>query len=322
MKRTSISIPVSVELTNEKSWEKLDKKGTSFFVIRFHFQINERLLNETHKIGDWIGLYQSTKGMSAQHVESETTSIEQVHSLKSIENHLLENELLGEIAVDLVKSLELPNILKIGGSVKSKISSKLKDSYTLGTEILDSQKVTSTHSFEITNHYPPEETEAIVSVPVYRRKAADILLSYIDYLKVDYKRSPFGLRKKAKKQPPVIHPQKHNNIYKVGIPIATFYHWELQKNASKFMYEKDHETEVKDPSQITICEPVCTKEKFVEFPNVPSLYQIAKAAFPYKWIWRKSEENEWTEEDLKKIELDEVKDKTNGWYSLYGGKNR
>ena len=88
------------------------------------------------------------------------------------------------------------------------------------------------------------------------------------------------------------------------------------------MYEKDHETEVKDPSQITICEPVCTKEKFVEFPNVPSLYQIAKAAFPYKWIWRKSEENEWTEEDLKKIELDEVKDKTNGWYSLYGGKNR
>lgn len=114
MKRESISIPVSVELTNENSWEKLDKKGTSFFVVRFHFQLNERLLNETHKVGDWIGLYQSTKGMSAQHVTSETTNVEQIITSKSIENHFLESELLGEVAADLVKTIELPKILKIG----------------------------------------------------------------------------------------------------------------------------------------------------------------------------------------------------------------
>lgn len=320
MRKESISIPISLALTNERSWEKLDRKGTSFFIVRFHFQINERLLNEKHKIGDWIGLYQSTRGMSAQHVESETTSMEQIQSLRSIENHLLESESLDEVAFELVKNLELPQLLKIGLSVKGEISSRLKKSYATRQEISDSQKVTHTHSFEITNHYPSEETDAIVSVPVYRRRASDILLSYIDYLKVDYKRSPLGLRKKAKNSPSVDHPRKHTNRYKIGLPIATAYYWELQKNSSKFMYEKDHKTEVIDPSQIVICEPVCDREKVVEFPNVPTLYQISKAAFPRKWIWRKSEEREWTEEDLKSIELDEVKNKKYGWYSFYGNK--
>lgn len=318
MRRESISIPVSVALTNESSWEQLDNKGTSFFVVRFHFQLNEKILNDSHKVGDWIGLYQSTKGMSAQHVTSETTEVEQIISIKSIEKHLIESELLGEIASDLVANIELPKILKIGSSVKSRVSAKFKDAYTLGTEIQDSHKVTNSHTLEITNQYPAEETKAIVSVPVYRRRCLDIYLSYIDYLKVDYRRSPFGLRKKSKKYPPVTHPKKHSNIFKVGQPIATAYYWELQKNASKFMYEEEHKTEVKDPSKITICGPEETKEKYVEFPNVPTLYQIAKAAFPHKWIWRKSVTQDWTEEDLKAIELEEVKSLKNGWYNLYG----
>lgn len=227
--------------------------------------------------------------------------------------------MLGEIAADFVNKIELPKILKIESSIKSKISSRIKESYTLEKELLDSHKVTSSHTLEITNNYPAEETEAIVSVPVYRRRSVDILLSHVDYLKVDYKRSPFGLRKKAKKYPPVTHPKKHNNISQIGSPVATAYYWELQKNASKFMYEKEHKTEVVDPSQITICSPVSTKERFAEFPKVPTLYQIAKAAFPHKWIWRKSINNEWTEDDLNAIELEEVKKlKIGGWYSMYG----
>jgi hypothetical protein len=150
--------------------------------------------------------------MRTKHVTVETTELEQVISSKSIEKHFLESELLGEIAADLVNTIELPMILKIGSSVKSKISSKIKDSYALEKELLDSHKVTSSHTLEITNHYPAEETEAIVSVPVYRRRSVDILLSYVDYLKVEYKRSTFGLRKKSKKYPPITHPKKHNNV--------------------------------------------------------------------------------------------------------------
>lgn len=320
MRRELISIPFSVDLTEEKSWEQLDEKGTSFFVVRFHFQLNERLIDEPHKVGDWIGLYQSTKGMSATHVTSETTNVEQVISKKCIENHLIENELLGELASELVSKFELPKLFKLEASVKSKISSKLKDSYTEGTEISESQKITKTESISITNQYPPEETEAIVSVPVYKRRAIDILLAYIDFLKVDYRRPTFGLRKKSKKEPPV-DSNKHINVIKFGMPIATAYYWELMHNSSKFMYEKDHKVEVNDPSQITISGPICTEDKFVEFPDVPTLYQIAVAAFPHKWILRKSTSNEWTEETLKAIELDEVKGYgNNGWYKLYGNR--
>jgi len=318
MKRESISIPVSVDLTNEDAWERLDSKGTSFFVVRFHFQLNERPLVETHKVGDWIGFYQSTKGMSAKYVTSETTKIEHINSRKSIEKHLLESELLGEIATDLINTIELPKILKIEADVKSLISSRIKDCYTLESELLDSHKVTNFHTLVITNQYPAEETEAIVSVPVYRKRSVDIFLSYVDYLRVDYKRSTFGLRKRSKKFPPVTHPKKHNNIYKIGHPVATAYYWELQKNASKFMYENEHKTEVADPSQITICSPVSTKEGFVEFPKIPTLYQIARVAFPHKWIWRKSTNKEWTEDDLKAIELEEVKKLKKGWFSMFG----
>lgn len=321
MKKETITIPVSVGLADEESWEKLDDKNTTFFVIRFHFQLNERILNEHHKVGDWIGFYQSTKGMSAQHVKSETTEVEKIVSKRSIEKHFLENEVVNEIAVDLVKRLELPKMLNIGGSIKGAISEKMKQHYSSGQEILDSHKVTKTTSLEITNFYPSEETKAIVSVPVYRRRSVDILLSYIDYLRVEYRRTPFGLRKKSNKSPSVDRFGKHRNICKLGLPIATAYYWELQSKASKFMYEKDHKVEVEDPSQIKIFEPVCSKEKVVEFPEVPTLYQIATAAFPYKWIWRKSVSQSWTEEELKAIELDEVKNKKNGWYQIYGRKN-
>ncbi|MBN23850.1 MAG: hypothetical protein CL578_02240 [Alteromonadaceae bacterium] len=317
MKRESISIPMSIALTSESSWEKLNEKATSFFVMRFHFQLNEKIIDEPHKVGDWIGLYQSTKGMSAQHVRSETTEVEQVISTHSIEKHFLESEFLSELAVDLVQSFEIPKLLRFKSGVKSKVSDTVKKHLEKSVEILDSNKITKTEKLEITNFYPGEETKAIVSVPVYRKRAVEVILSYIDYLKVDYRRSPLGLRKKSDKSPKITNPKKHSNIHKLGLPIARAYFWELQKNSSKFMYEMEHQTEVKDPSQIKICEPDEIKEKFVEFPNVPSLYQIANAAFPRKWIWRKTPEKLWTEEELKLIELDEVASQGNGWYAKY-----
>ncbi|MEO1595639.1 MAG: hypothetical protein AAFS02_10405 [Pseudomonadota bacterium] len=317
MKRETISVPVSVALTDEQAWDGLDKRGTEFFVVRFHFQLNERLLDEKHQVGDWIGLYQSTKGMSAQHITSETTEVEQVVSSKCIESHLLCSETLAEIAAELAGEFKLPEILTVSSNIKESIARKLRRQYEIGVEVLDSQKTTRRVSFEIHNHYPADETKPIVSVPVYRRRAFDVLLGYIDFLRVEYRRSTMGLRKKCKRYPKVSDPHRHDNVRKVGMPIATVLYWELQSNSSKFMYEDDHQTEVRDPSQITLCAPQCDKTRFVEFPDVPTLYQIAKAAFPPKWIWRKSPANEWTEEELRAIEFDEVRATKTGWYRQY-----
>ncbi len=112
-------------------------------------------------------------------------------------------------------------------------------------------------------------------------------------------------------------PHRHPNRLKFGVPIATTYYWELLPKSSKFMFERDHKLEVPDPLKITICEPRSTKERFVEFPKVATLYQIANAAFPKKWIWRHSKKQNWTEEELKNLEIEEVRGKP-GWWELFG----
>jgi hypothetical protein len=81
------------------------------------------------------------------------------------------------------------------------------------------------------------------------------------------------------------------------------------------MIEKEHVIEVNDTEQISFEWPVEDKSKVVPFPDVATLYQVANAAFPKKWIWRKSSSLEWTADELKEIELDEVRGK-NGWWKI------
>ena len=314
---TYLTIPFAIELTDESSWEPLDQGYTSFGIVRFHFRLDDTYLGEPHKVGDPIGVYQKPNGVTTKHVKSDTTEIEQVVSAKSIEHHLLQNEVMAEIASDLTAKGGLKSLLTLDLTLKSKISQKLSSSFAVGIELSSSEKVTRTETLIIENQIAPEIEESIVSVPVYKRRAIDITLGYIDYLRVDYTRSVFGLRKKARKYPSVKHPHYHPNRLKFGVPIATAYYWELLHKSSKFMFERLHKLEVSDPLQITICEPRSNKEKYVDFPKVPTLYQIANVAFPKKWIWRRSQKQNWTEDELKNIEFQEVLEKP-GWWQLYG----
>lgn len=114
------------------------------------------------------------------------------------------------------------------------------------------------------------------------------------------------------------HPHKHPNRKKFGVPIATAYYWELLPQSSKFMFEREHKLEVRDPLQIEICAPRSIEERFVAFPKVPTLYQVANAAFPKKWIWRRSKRQNWTEDELRNMEFEEVREKA-GWWQIFGG---
>lgn len=199
---TYLSIPFAVELTDESSWEALDQGRTSFGIVRFHFKLDDTSLGEPHKVGDTIGVYQKPKGVITRHVKSDTTMLEQVVSTKSIENHLLQNEVMAEIASDLTTKVGLQSLLTLDLTLKSKLSQKLISSFSVGGEVSCSDRATRTETLVIENQIPPEIEESIVSVPVYKRRAVDITLAYIDYLSVVYARSVFGLRKKARKAPP------------------------------------------------------------------------------------------------------------------------
>lgn len=305
---TYISVPFSVALTDESSWRSLDDRRTSFAVVRFHFRLDDRILeSRSHAVGDAIGIYQKPKGMTMKHVKSDTISIEQVVATKSIENHLVQNEVLTEIASELLGNAGISALLGLKTGFKSKISEKLSSTFSVGTEIATSEKVTRTETLTVENTFPSEIDETIVSVPVYKRRTIDISLAYIDYLEVDYRRSPLGLRKKAKRFPVVVDFQNHPNRIPLGVPIATAYYWQLLPNSSKFIYEREHNVDVSDPLQIMICEPRSRSlTHFTYRKDIPTLYKIARAAFPTKWILRKSIKQDWTEEQLNAIEHEEV----------------
>ena len=82
----------------------------------------------------------------------------------------------------------------------------------------------------------------------------------------------------------------------------------------KLVYEEDYKLQVENPDEITIV-PFDRKEpRAVNFPKVPTLYQITRAAFPKKWKDRN--DKNWTEEELLQIEYEEAKDTP--WWYRYG----
>lgn len=63
------SVPYSVDLTNEKAWDPLDDRKTVYFVSRLHFMIESVQLNEPHKIGEKIAVFQAPKDTSQEQVK-------------------------------------------------------------------------------------------------------------------------------------------------------------------------------------------------------------------------------------------------------------
>lgn len=321
MRRFQLSVPFSVDLIEENAWEALNDKGTSFRIVRCHFQLNERILNEPHQVGESLAVYKSPKGVGSQHVISSSFELEEVKQINSIEKFLFESESTARFASELAAHLGFSKKNSISAKVKYEISEKLKHNIVKSLEITESQKIRATTSFEITNTIDPNVTDPIVAVPVFRRKSFDLLLGHVDYLKVDYERGLFGLRKKSKKYPKIEDFNNHPNRIEFGTPLATIKYWEFLPKSSVLMLEEEHKVQVKNSEQLFIEQPHCTKRKYVNFPDVPSLYQIANAAFPLKWILRKAPNNQWTEDMLKEIELEEVRGRNNGWWQRYR-KNR
>ena len=314
---THISIPYAVRLTSENGWHKLDSKQSVFGIARFHFYLEDMAHDGRIVYGEPFGVYTKPKGMKVKRTESETTTLERIVSHKSIENYLLQREELEELAEEVLANSTIMDVFKFGGSIKEKVSRKLGESFSLGEEISSSLKSTTTETVTIENELPAEFEDTIVSVPAYMRREVHLHLTHVDYLRVHYRRSSFGLRKRAKNEPPVIDFQRHSNRIEIGSHFATALYWQLIPKCSCFVLSKGLQTVVQNPTEVVICPPQATRKKKIDFPKVPSLYQISRVAFPRKWIWRRSENKEWTQEELMAIELEEVSHKP-GWWQRHG----
>lgn len=311
---TQFSIPVSIVLTSERAWTSLDEKSADFGIVRFHFYIEDVLSNGQLKYGAPLRVYQKPEGISSKWTESEQAVLEHVKSHTSIEKYLVQKEVLKTLGSEILSESTGAQPFMFGGVIRAKINNKMSESLSAKEEFSSSLKVTTTETFTIEHDFPASFDGTLISAPAYYQREAHIYLTHIDYLRVQYRRSIFGLRKKAQNEPRVIKHDSHPNRYEIGMHVATAQYWQFVPSRCCLILESDYKPGVLDPNEIHVCPPQVKRHKKVDFPRVPTLYQIARVAFPRKWIWRKSPERMWKEEELIAIEDNEVRGKYGWWY--------
>jgi hypothetical protein len=301
MPKQYLTIPISVALTNERNWSALDDKKTCFFVMRFHFMLEDRQVKEPHRVGEKLAVFGAPKGGTVETVLSAEFEREDVHAISSVRTSLQESKVFASIAQKVGGEVGVKDLAKLSSGMESQVTAELKLAFSESHTVEESSKRRVKVSFGIKNTLP-SDGRPVVAVPVFQRSAFDIYLAYVDWLVVEYQKKFYGLRKRRKNLPEIVG-GIHKNKWTAGIPLATAYYWKHLKDSSMMMFEDDYSIEVADPDEITIAPSQRTKRRAVSFPKVPTLYQIARATFPVKWIKRKGE---WTEDDLMQLELDDV----------------
>lgn len=311
-----LSVPYSVDLTNEKAWDSLNDKNTVFFMSRFHFMIEPVQLNEKHRVGEKIAIFQTPKGASQEQVETVSFNRENIKVVDSIHKSLWEGKHVAKLATQIASKLKIMMLGELSTAIKGELISEFKESFSTSFRVAETSIVRESVTYKIKNSMGPSIDKPIVAVPVYQRCAFDIYFAYIDYILVIYQKKFFGLRKLRKSHPSVVD-NKHRNRIRFGVPLARALYWKHLEGSSKLINEDDYEIEVTDPDDVEIVPFDRIVPRVVNFPNVPTLYQIARAAFPQKWKDRKIDN--WTEEKLMELEYEEAKGSP-WWYRCGPGR--
>jgi hypothetical protein len=218
---------------------------------------------------------------------------------------------------ELTTSFGVGGIFKVGGTVSTEVSSKIKSSFTTEFKITNSSKKRELIRYEFKNTLLSDFKDRVCDVEVYQLCAADLYLIQVDFLNIEYEKTWRGLRKKIKKYPfPNNSNAKHPNVIQIGVPLATLKYWELLPKSSLTIKDADYRPDVTDDTNIEIIAPDSTlKDRpYWHVPKHPTLYQLSNVAFPYKWI--NSKNSEYSREELMEMELGEAEGSV--WWFIHG----
>lgn len=313
MRKFYISIPFSLPLSKERNWNDITGKKVNFFVARCHFLINERQAENKTSTGEILSALQATKGATVNKVRSIELEQERIDFTESLESSLISNEMIFELVQSISSELGSEVGLKLKNGFKSSWSNKLKVEFSQSFKYSTSVREKTVEKYELSYNVNTDLDDRLVVASVYKKIAWDVYLAYVDFLFVDYEKKLFGLRKKRKHRPHYMNGKPQNKV-RFNTPICCVKFWKPLQNSGLLLRESEYVQEVEDPNDIQITAAENLREYYVEIPKEqPSLYQLAVAAFPLKWIQRKGD---WTIEELKSIEFDEAKD--SAWWYTHG----
>lgn len=287
MSYTYFTIPYITSLETEEGWKQDPDHEYTYSIARGHYALREHQLNETTKKGEVVSPVTPLKGVTTKKIESIEFEVTTIKMEESIKEALFEEEAISEIVSSLSSGIGSEKIGKISSEVKSSIKTQLKESFknsfTMQSSQTIRQKRVKTWEFTI----DPEKFEAdtiLSAVKAYKKYALDLYLVFFDFLFVEYRRPPYGVRLKRNKIPEAtgkIHP----NIIKLDLPLKRIIFWKQLPDSLLLVNEKNYTIEVDDPFEIGTEELNTNKTFPVKLPPKPSLYELSEKTFPSKrWI--------------------------------------
>lgn len=289
MKPAYITVPFWADLTTEKNWVQQDDSRNRFGVVRWHFVLKERQLDEKPKYGERLAGLDAPAGSGAKFTYRRTLEILDLET--TIEQTAQDNEMLQSLSAEIRAEAAVPPVGKLSSVLVSQLKQTMKTSFSESFQVSHSTK--SGHELTTEVSYDSSgAAQPLAHVRKFQRNRAVLYLAYIDYLVVDYRRQ-LGIRKRRQKSP-----APHQNVIKINTPVAAIEYWK-EYDGIYWVNEATHVNEVPEPYELEVVDAMGEKSGFVSFPRVHTLHRISNAAFPLKWIKRKGA---WTEDELIAIE--------------------
>ena len=289
MKPAYITVPFWADLTTEKNWFHEGERRHKFGVVRWHFVLKERQLDEKPKYGERLAGLDAPAGSGAKFTYKRTLEILDLET--TIQQTAQDNEMLLSLSAEIRGEATASPVGKLSTGLVSQIKETMRTSFSESFQVSSSTK--SGHELTTEVSYDGAgAAQPLAHVRKFQRNRAVLYLAYVDYLVVDYKRQ-LGIRRRREKTP-----SPHQNVLKVNVPVVAIDYWKEYDGIS-WVNEASHVNEVPEPYELEIVDAIHEKPGFVSFPQVYTLHRLSNAAFPLKWVKRKGA---WTEDELRAIE--------------------
>ncbi|NDJ77628.1 MAG: hypothetical protein GYB65_15360 [Chloroflexi bacterium] len=278
-----LAVPNHNQLENRANWIN---SGDQYYVVRYHFAIQERQLPSPTRMGEVTDVYSVNPNVKI----SDKQKVRIEHTATSYESELskalAENKFLNNLSVSLEGHLGLGAVAGASSDVTSSLGSSLSQSLSREFSVQFSTTVTRTEETERQIDISPESSSdhTIVAVKVYKQYCLDVFLVFVDYLFVEYRKRVGALGRKRydriKLPESPVNQYDHRNLLAVRKHVMSIHFWKPLPNPL-LINEKDHKLEVDDPSQTEVIAPDPPRpcHKSVELPK-PTLYELSNKAFP------------------------------------------
>lgn len=304
-------LPFDEDLTGEAGWTKLDKY--LYFAARYHLCTDEEQADD-FRLGDVLRTFHTTEFTETEVVKSFEVEVTTADIAESTRSLLLERQLAEKVTATITGSARSPFYelsSAVGAALEHSIRTSIGESIKTGHSVSARRR----ESLSVSQKVMPGSRELQLAVAGYRRYTRKVFLHYIDYLFVEYRVAPLGLRKK-KRNLPRPDGRDHRNRIPINIPLFKINYWKLETESSLLYTENEYRQalKVRHPDRVTF--EALDEEFHRSLPQKlyrPTLYKLSKIAFPVRWVDR---QGPWTRQELEKIELDEAEG--SAWWFQHG----